>query len=166
MDGLFYYTGKGLNWDMYGHGYNGDTTPCVPDANGYYTVKKDGTSAAREPNYFEWCADHGVALETHPFGNVASGGPVTLPNPNVITNGAWYGGSPYLGAEATTRAIGVTGTTPPSGTVLNSPSVEAGFAYMWHSHNEREITTNNVFPGGMMMMMLVDAQQFTIDESL
>ena len=28
---------------------------------------------------------------------------------------------------------------------------------MWHSHNEREITTNNIFPGGMLMMMLVDS---------
>ena len=42
---------------------------------------------------------------------------------------------------------------------------EAGFAFMWHSHNEREITTNNIFPGGMMMMMLVDSREFVIDES-
>ena len=36
---------------------------------------------------------------------------------------------------------------------------------MWHSHNEREITTNNAFPGGMMMMLLVDFREFVIDES-
>jgi hypothetical protein len=36
---------------------------------------------------------------------------------------------------------------------------------MWHSHNEREITTNNVFPGGMLMMLLVDSREFAIDES-
>jgi len=36
---------------------------------------------------------------------------------------------------------------------------------MWHSHNEREITTNNIFPGGMMMMMLVDSREFQIVES-
>jgi hypothetical protein len=36
---------------------------------------------------------------------------------------------------------------------------------MWHSHNEREITTNNAFPGGMMMMMLVDSREYPIDES-
>jgi hypothetical protein len=58
-----------------------------------------------------------------------------------------------------------TGVTPPSGTIANSPSTEAGFAFMWHSHNEREITTNNAFPGGMMMMMLVDSREFVIDES-
>ena len=36
---------------------------------------------------------------------------------------------------------------------------------MWHSHNEREITTNNAFPGGMMMMMLVDPWVFVINET-
>ena len=169
MDGIFYWTGKGLNWDVYGHQSNqfmaDGVTPnpayaqCVPDANGYYTT--DPTA----PNYYEWCADHTKPLEVHPFGDVGSGGPVTLPDSNILTNGAWYGGSPYLGSEATTRAVGSTGTTPPSGTVANSPSGEAGFAFMWHSHNEREITTGNVFPGGMLMMMLVDAQSFAIDES-
>ena len=78
------------------------------------------------------------------------GGPATLPDSNILTNGAWYGGSPYLGPDATVRAVGSTGTTPPSGTIANPPASEAGFAFMWHSHNEREITTNNIFPGGML----------------
>jgi FtsP/CotA-like multicopper oxidase with cupredoxin domain len=159
MDGIFYWTGKGLNWDAYGHGYAGDTSGCTPDANGYNT----GNQLAI--NYYEWCADHGVALERAPFGRVAGGGPTTLPDANIMTNGAWYGGSPYLGPNATMRASGPTGTTPPSGTIANSPNGEAGFAFMWHSHNEREITTNNIFPGGMMMMMLVDSREFVIDES-
>ena len=83
--------------------------------------------------------------------------------------------SPYLGPDATTRATygacdstgncSTTGTTPPSGTIANNPSTEAGFSFMWHSHNEREITTNNIFPGGMLMMMLVDSREFVIDES-
>ena len=47
----------------------------------------------------------------------------------------------------------------PTGTQVN-PSDERGWAFMWHSHNEREITTNNVFPGGMLMMMLVDSREF------
>jgi FtsP/CotA-like multicopper oxidase with cupredoxin domain len=176
MDGIFYYTGRGLNWDMYGH--NPASTdlnaklPCTPDANGYNTG--DPTLL----NYFEWCADHNKPLEAHPFGDVAGGGPATLPNPNILTNGAWFGGSPYLGPDATSRATagtcsgvnnttvcGTNGTTPPSGTIANDPSGEAGFAFMWHSHNEREITTNNIFPGGMMMMMLIDSREFVIDES-
>ena len=162
MDGIFYWTGKGLNWDPYGHNPNSSDPlaklPCIPDANGYNSV----TTAL---NYYEWCQDHNKPVEAFPFGDIAGGGPVTLPEPNLFTNGAWYGGSPYLGPNATIRAVGRTGTTPPSGTVANPPSTEAGFAFMWHSHNEREITTNNVFPGGMMMMMLVDSREFQIDES-
>jgi len=162
MDGIFYWTGKGLNWDAYGHNTDpakaGHAT-CTPDANGYYT------SAPTALNYYEWCQDHNKPLQVTPFGDVASGGPTTLPDPNLFTNGPWYGGSPYLGPDATVRAVGPTGTTPPSGTIANSPTGEAGFAFMWHSHNEREITTNNAFPGGMLMMMLVDSREFQIDES-
>jgi FtsP/CotA-like multicopper oxidase with cupredoxin domain len=161
MDGIFYWTGKGLNWDVFGHYpghvYNGTTTTCNPDSNGYHNVPTD-------QNYYEWCGDHNKALEAAPFGQVGTGGPVTLPDPNIVANGPWYSGSPYLGGEATFRAVFST-PIPPSGTVANSPTDEAGFAYMWHSHNEREITTNNIFPGGMLMMMLVDSRAFLIDES-
>ena len=165
MDGLFYWTGKGLNWDVYGHNAKSADTlaklPCTADANGYNTLGL----AYKQVNYFEWCADHLKPIEKAPFGDVGAGGPVTLPDANYLTNGAWYGGSAYLGKDATQRAVGPTGTTQPSGTVANPPGAEAGFAFMWHSHNEREITTSNVFPGGMMMMMLVDSREFTIDES-
>jgi FtsP/CotA-like multicopper oxidase with cupredoxin domain len=165
MDGIFYWTAKGLNWDAYGHNpkstdANAKLT-CTPDANGYNT----GAAAQNAINYYEWCQDHNKPLQVAPFGDVATGGPVTLPDPNILTNGAWFGGSPYLGPDATVRAVGATGTTPPSGTIANPPTSEAGFAFMWHSHNEREITTNNAFPGGMMMMMLVDSREFVIDES-
>jgi FtsP/CotA-like multicopper oxidase with cupredoxin domain len=163
MDGIFYYTGRGLNWDMYGHvAQSSDplaTLPCTPDANGY------NTGAPSAVNYFEWCQDHDKPLEAKPFGGVGAGGPMTLPDPNILTNGPWYGGSPYLGPDATTRGVGST-PIPPFGTVANSPTGEAGFAFMWHSHNEREITTNNIFPGGMFMMMLVDSREFVIDESM
>src|SRR5882757_6642518 len=163
MDGIFQWTGKGLNWDAYGHnpasGNASAKLSCTPDANGY------NTGAPTAINYFEWCQDHNKPMQEHPFGDVAGGGPTTLPDPNLFANGAWYGGSPYLGPNATVRATGPTGTTPPSGTIANSPTDEAGFAFMWHSHNEREITTNNIFPGGMLMMMLVDSREFVIDES-
>jgi len=163
MDGIFYWTGRGLNWDAYGHNPSSAKASaklsCTPDANGYNT----GATAAI--NYFEWCQDHNKPLQATPVGDVAGAGPVTLPDANIFANGAWYGGSPYLGPDATIRAVGSTGTTPPSGTIANSPTDEAGFAFMWHSHNEREITTNNIFPGGMLMMMLVDSREFVIDES-
>lgn len=163
MDGIFYWTGKGLNWDPYGHNPASSdplaTLPCTPDANGYNTANPTAV------NYFEWCQDHNKPVESKPFGDVPGNGPATLPDPNLFANGPWYGGSPYLGPDATTRAVGST-PIPPSGTVANSPTGEAGFAFMWHSHNEREITTNNVFPGGMLMMMLVDSREFVINESL
>ena len=165
MDGIFYWTGKGLNWDAYGHNPASSAAnaklSCTPDANGYNTSPAAYTAI----NYYEWCQDHNKPLQAAPFGDVPGGGPATLPDPNLFTNGAWYGGSPYLGPDATIRAVGATGTTPPSGTIANPPSTEAGFAFMWHSHNEREITTNNIFPGGMLMMMLVDSREFVIDES-
>ena len=176
FDGIFYWTGKGLNWDAYGHNPTSNDPlaklPCTPDSNGYNTGDPSAV------NYYEWCQDHNKPVQGAPFGDVAGGGPVTLPDPNLFTNGAWYGGSPYLGPDATLRATGCSsdplanppscgssGSTPPSGTIANSPSSEAGFAFMWHSHNEREITTNNIFPGGMLMMMLVDSREFVIDES-
>src|SRR6266853_10600 len=163
FDGIFYWTAKGMNWDAYGHNpASTDSSAklsCTPDANGY------NTSAPTAINYFEWCQDHNKPMQVAPFGDVAGGGPVTLPDANIFANGAWFGGSPYLGPDATVRATGPTGTTPPSGTIANSPTGEAGFAFMWHSHNEREITTNNIFPGGMLMMMLVDSREFVIDES-
>ncbi|HLV86939.1 MAG TPA: multicopper oxidase family protein [Candidatus Sulfotelmatobacter sp.] len=162
MDGIFYYTGRGLNWDMYAH--NPTSTdpnaklPCTPDANGY------NTGAPTAINFWEWCADHNKPLEVAPVGDVPSGGPATLPNPLILTNGAWYSGSPYLGQDATTRAVGPNTNLLPSN-VQQNPAGERGFAFMWHSHNEREITTNNVFPGGMLMMMLLDSREFVIDES-
>jgi FtsP/CotA-like multicopper oxidase with cupredoxin domain len=163
MDGIYYWTGKGLNWDPYGHNPKSTdplaTLPCTPDANGY------NTGAPTAVNYFEWCQDHNKPVESKPFGDVAGNGPATLPDPNLFANGPWYGGSPYLGPDANQRAVGST-PIPPFGTVANSPTEEAGFAFMWHSHNEREITTNNIFPGGMLMMMLVDSREFVIDESL
>jgi hypothetical protein len=185
FDGIFYFTGRGLNWDPYGHHPNDTKDPlgstdCVPDADGYYTQGTTAKPAYTQVNYFEWCQDHNKPVEVYPFGDVASGGPATLPNPNILTNGAWYGGTPYLGPDATLRggnpacATGNTstpGAVPPYCTPLNpanvqaNPSNERGWAFMWHSHNEREITTNNVFPGGMLMMMLVDSREFQIDET-
>ena len=184
FDGIFYFTGRGLNWDPYGH-HPGDvadpnaSAACIPDANGYYTVNSTPPAPVGAINYYEWCQDHNKPLEVAPIGDVAAGGPATLPNPNIFTNGAWYGGTPYLGPDATLRGGGTQAcasgstaankaspcTTLQPSNIQANPATERGWAYMWHSHNEREITTNNVFPGGMLMMMLVDTREFVIDES-
>jgi hypothetical protein len=193
FDGIFYFTGRGLNWDPYGHRPNPNapnpdrdpsaSLPCTADVNGY------NSSATGAINFMEWCQDHNKPVQVNPFGDVAAGGPATLPDPNVFTNGAWYGGTPYFGPDASLRGSNPAcvgnpyGTTPlplpanpapadtgctslqPANLQLN-PANERGWAFMWHSHNEREITTNNVFPGGMLMMMLVDSREFVIDEGM
>lgn len=145
VDAVFSWTGKGLNWDVYNH-KAGDGSTCIPDANGYHSVKTD-------PNYGEWCADHLKPI------------PVTPPDPQIVANGAWYAGTPYLGIQ--TSNSGFNSTPLPPGTLnFNNGNSEAGYAYMWHSHNEREITTNDVFPGGMMMMLIIDPYTWNIDETL
>jgi hypothetical protein len=174
FDGIFYFSGRGLNWDPYGHhpvSSSGDplaTITCTPDANGYNTLNPAAL------NYYEWCQDHNKPVQVNPFGDVAAGGPATFPDPNVFTNGQWYGGTPYFGPDATLRASHAACDTTrnanctdllPANTQAN-PANERGWAFMWHSHNEREITTNNVFPGGMLMMLLVDSREFAIDEGL
>jgi FtsP/CotA-like multicopper oxidase with cupredoxin domain len=86
---------------------------------------------ALEPN--EYGPDHGKPI------------PVTLPGLSSLAFGGFYSGSPYLGAL---------GSLPPGEGGLNP---NAGFAYMWHSHTERELVNNDVFPGGMMTMLIIEA---------
>lgn len=89
---------------------------------------------------------------------------MTVMDPLIITNGIWFNGTPYLGPDAVLAARGPTPLPP--GSALQNPPAESGIAFMWHSHNEREITTNDVFPGGMLQMMLVDPYVWNIDETL
>jgi FtsP/CotA-like multicopper oxidase with cupredoxin domain len=106
----------------------------------------DVPSPGFDPVTHEYCGDHGK-----PF-------PVTPPDPTIVVNGQWYAGTPYLGLQS------VGNQTPEAPGTLNQ-NPQGGYAYMWHSHNEREITTNDVFPGGMMMMLLIDPFTATIDET-
>jgi len=175
-EGIFYWSGKGLGWDIYAHtATNAGDPACTPDANGYYTAASippatpvsydsSGNYAAGSRNYYEWCADHNHPLEANPVGQVGGGGPMTLPDPLIVTNGMWYNGTPYLGPDAVLRSRGPSPLPP--GSPLQNPMAESGIAFMWHSHNEREITTNDVFPGGMLQMMLVDPYVWHIDETL
>jgi FtsP/CotA-like multicopper oxidase with cupredoxin domain len=70
--------------------------------------------------------------------------PVTLSTEQDMEFGQWYSGSPFLGVSA---------SLPPG---LGGFDPTSGFIYMWHSHAEREIVNNNVFPGGMLTMLLVE----------
>lgn len=80
----------------------------------------------------EYCADH-----DKPF-------PVILPDLKDLTFGQFYSGSPFLGAS---------GSLPPGEGGFNP---NAGFFYMWHSHSEKELTSNDIFPGGMMTFLVIE----------
>ena len=54
------------------------------------------------------------------------------------------------------------GALPPGEGGLNPA---AGFTYMWHSHAERELVNNDVFPGGMLTMLVIQPFSHTIDET-
>jgi hypothetical protein len=79
----------------------------------------------------EYCGDHGKKF------------PVTLPGNLNLTFGGFWSGSPFMGRLD---------LLPPGQGGLNP---DAGYTYMWHSHTEKEITNFDVFPGGMMTMLVV-----------
>src|SRR6202795_101287 len=101
FDGIFYFTGRGLNWDMYAHNPTSNdptaTLPCSPNVNGYNTVNSPIAAPVGAINYFEGRRPATKPSEPYPRGEETGGGPMTLPAPNIFANGAWYGGSPYLG---------------------------------------------------------------------
>ena len=80
----------------------------------------------------EYAPDHGKPI------------PVLLPQLQELTFGGFYSGSPFLGAF---------GDLPPGEGGLN---INGGLYFMWHSHNEKELVNQDVFPGGMMTMMIVE----------
>jgi len=69
--------------------------------------------------------------------------PVLLPSKGDLTYGGFWSGSPFLGTL---------GQLPPGEGGLNPMG---GFVYMWHSHSEKEMTNNDIFPGGMMTMLMI-----------
>lgn len=84
-----------------------------------------------DPVTKEYCPDHMKAF------------PVTLPETQFTTVGPFYSGSPFMGSL---------GALPPGEGGLNP---FGGFPFMWHSHNERELTNLNIFPGGMLTMLII-----------
>jgi hypothetical protein len=82
----------------------------------------------------EDCDYHGVRLDTK----------VVLPGLQDVTFGGWYSGSPFLGHF---------GELPPGEGGLN---LNGGLFFMWHSHNEKELTNFDIFPGGMMTFVVIE----------
>ncbi len=134
-DALWQWTGEALGWDVFG------TDADIGTADPMYGHTCNG-STAPTPGYdsvtHEYCPDHGKKM------------PVILPGQQDLTFGGFYSGSPFLGAF---------GSLPPGEGGLN---LNAGMFYMWHSHTERELTNNDIYPGGLLTLMLVEPPWVTI----
>jgi hypothetical protein len=126
VDAIFEWTGERLNWDIYGTPTDGRPSHNCLDSDG------DGYADANSDYPMEWCADHGKPL------------PVVLPENQDLAFGGWWSGSPFMGDVA---------ELPPGEGGLNP---YGGFFFMWHSHAEKELTNNDIFPGGMLSMMVVE----------
>ena len=126
-DAIFTWTGKGLNWDIYGH------TGADCDDPGRHGGEPHRST--RNP---------ALAAIARPF-------PVTLPEQQALTFGGLWSGSPFLQALE---------PLPPLQGGLNPGG---GFTFMWHSHTERELTNDDIFPGGMMTMMIIEGPGVPID---
>lgn len=128
VDAIFHWTGAHMGWDVYG------TVADGPDfAHDCLDANADGYDDVDGLNHdLEWCGDHGKAI------------PVVLPNQLDLTFGGFWSGSPFLG---------YLGVLPPGEGGLN---LNGGYFFMWHSHSEKEITTNDIFPGGMMTMVIIE----------
>lgn len=129
-DAIFEWSGKGLEWDIYGGTDVDRPHTCNGKAVG---VAQDMGAPEFDPVTHEFCADHGK-----PF-------PVILPQQTDLTFGGFYSGGPYLGAGE---------ALPPGEGGLNP---NGGFTYMWHSHNEKELVNYDIFPGGMLTMLFIEA---------
>ncbi len=136
VDALFTWTGEGLNWDIYG----GTDVNMPHDCNGKAVGEAQAPGAPKyDPITHEYCADHGKPL------------PVILPGNQELAFGGWWGGSPYLGSL---------GSLPPGEGGLNP---NGGYSFMWHSHTEKELTNWDIFPGGMLTMMIIEAYNVPIE---
>ena len=127
VDMIWTWTGKKLNWDIYGTGTN-YTHTCNGSA--VATVPTD-TDADFDTVTHEYCPDHGKEV------------PVTLPGAQDLTLGGWWSGSPFLGDV---------GDLPPGEGGLNP---FGGYFLVWHSHAEKELTTFDIFPGGSLSAVVV-----------
>jgi hypothetical protein len=99
-----------------------------------HTCNPDADGYADDTSTYptEWCDDH-----DKPF-------PVVLPENQNLAFGGWWSGSPFMGGGE---------PLPPGEGGLNP---FGGYFFMWHSHTEKELTNFDIFPGGMLSMMVVE----------
>jgi len=128
FDQIFTWTGKDLGWDIYGTGPDYEHSCNSVSVNDPSPVD----SAGFDSETHEYCPDHGKPL------------PVTLPEAQSLAFGGFWSGSPFMGDL---------GDLPPGEGGLNA---FGGFFFMWHSHSEKELANFDIFPGGMLSMMVVE----------
>jgi hypothetical protein len=158
VDAVFEWTGEKLGWDIYGTPADGmPAHNCIDSMNNQTGAPgPDGYADPTSDNPWEYCADHYTACtDTNSDGRDDTTGerckngytktfPVTLPANQNLAFGGWWSGSPFLGQGE---------PLPPGEGGLNPYN---GFFFMWHSHAEKELTNFDIFPGGMMSMMVVE----------
>jgi FtsP/CotA-like multicopper oxidase with cupredoxin domain len=148
VDMIWTWTGKEMNWDIYGpisttctdadNNMEDDANPFVvcndPNCNDAVNNRTlaAGPDGFDDDNY-QYCPDHGKELAAL----------VTLPGVQDLTLGGWWSGSPFLGD---------TGDLPPGEGGLNP---FGGYFLVWHSHAEKELTTFDIFPGGSLSSVVV-----------
>ena len=164
------WTGGKLNWDVYGpkegspgygrtlnwsqfvplqntipaHTCNAPCNPLNPTP-GFYPACEAACNTANihdtncfDQVTFEYCPDHDKDF------------PLQLPTQTELTFGPFWGGTGFLGVAQSLPPINTN-----DGLFHAQQNPGAGLQFMWHSHNERELTTNNVFIGGMATMYLI-----------
>lgn len=153
-DVMWTWNAEQLGWDIYDHqpGIDvprADAQP-IPDPNNPPSpwpgnICDNYQEGATDPAFLfdtytkEYCPDHGVQF------------PVILPQRDSLTFGDFYAGTPFLGGQ---------GELAPGDAGLNST---AGYFYMWHSHTEKELTSNDIWPGGMVTFMIVEHPSIVIE---
>jgi FtsP/CotA-like multicopper oxidase with cupredoxin domain len=126
-DLIFTWTGEKIGWDIYGTGPDYEH-----DCNGISVNDAEPASDFIDSITKEDCSDHGKEI------------PVILPEKQNLAFGGWYSGSPFMGDIE---------PLPPGEGGLNP---NGGYFFMWHSHAEKELCNFDIFPGGMLTMMVVE----------
>lgn len=142
VDAIFRWSGAGLNWDMYGDTCN---AALAVSATNCRSGKYDATGAQTAPPVAGF-------VPTQKPSDFYKRLPVRLPAELELTYGEMFSGSPYLGSP---------GARPVGAGLANT---SGGYFHMMHSHNEKEIINDGVFPGGMMTMVLIQPPTVPISE--
>ena len=148
IDAILAWNAIATGWDVVGHGDDVDNPPL-----GFSTGGAPGPEDIDNNNngVYDQCVNQPAEPWEDPNDHCKLF-PLKLPSQQDLTFGQFWGGSPFLGAL---------GALPPGEGGFNP---WGGFFFMQHSHNEKELTNNNIFPGGMATFLVVIAPSTMIVE--